>query len=60
MGIQGATGAALIKRGTVGSEYGSDLLLIVCKIENNILYCHRYKDKKIIKIPLDQFHVLFY
>jgi hypothetical protein len=51
----------MIKIGTIGIQKNDDNLLIVTRIENNFIYCHRFRgNKKTIKLPLDQFEPLIY
>ena len=51
----------LIKIGTIGIQKNDDNLLIVTRIENNFIYCHRFRgNKKTIKLSLDDFEPLIY
>jgi hypothetical protein len=51
----------VIKIGTVGHLNNDDKLLIVLKIEGNVLYCHRFRsDNKFIKIDIKHFKPLIY
>ena len=51
----------MIKIGTIGVQLNDENLLIVTKIEKDLIYCHRFRgNKKTIKLPLNQFKPLIY
>jgi len=51
----------MIKIGTIGIQSNDDNLLIVTKIEGNIVYCHRFRgNKKTMKLPINSFEPLIY
>jgi hypothetical protein len=51
----------MIKIGTIGIKLHDENLLIVAKIEDNYLYCHRFRgNRKVIKLSFDEFTPLIY
>jgi hypothetical protein len=51
----------MIKIGTIGVQSNDDNLLIVTKIEGDVVYCHRFRgNKKTLKLPIDNFKALIY
>ena len=51
----------MIKIGTIGGLYTDNNLLIVIKIEDDYLYCHRFRGNlKTIKVHIKDFEPLIY
>ena len=50
-----------IKVGTIGVMHNDENLMIITKIENNFIYCHKFRgNRKTLKIPIEQFKPLIY